>query len=139
VRQAIQGLSESVIVSIEVLLTSLAGLDSSLKVLDIRLTQMCKKDEDCQRLMTVPGVGIITAMIYKATLDNPERFQNSETVGAYLGLTPKQYASGEIDRHGSISKMGPKECRTMLYEAAQIFLTRVKASSKLKSWGIKTC
>lgn len=88
--------------------------------------------------MTTPEVGIITAMIYKATLDNPERFKNSETVGAYLGLTPKQYASGAIDRHGSISKMGPKECRTMLYEAAQTFLMCVKASSKLKSWGLRT-
>ena len=87
--------------------------------------------------MTIPGVGIITAMTYRATLDEPARFVESEAVGAYMGLTPKQYASGEIDRHGSISKMGPKECRSALYEAAQSLLLVSKRESKIKSWGLR--
>ncbi|TNK93841.1 IS110 family transposase, partial [Wolbachia endosymbiont of Leptopilina clavipes] len=52
-------------------------------------------------------------------------------------LTPRQYASGEVNRHGSISKMGPVECRNMLYEAAHTILTVSKKKFKLKSWGIK--
>jgi len=70
-------------------------------------------------------------------VDDPHRFERSETVGAYMGLTPRQYASGEVDRHGSISKMGPQECRNMLYEAALSLLVRCKEKSKLKTWGLK--
>ena len=70
-------------------------------------------------------------------MDAPERFEDSSSVGAYFGITPRQYASGEVNRHGSISKMGAKECRTLLYEAAQTLLTRVKGESKLKKWGLK--
>ncbi|WP_341758651.1 transposase [Candidatus Tisiphia endosymbiont of Ditula angustiorana] len=54
-----------------------------------------KKDADCKLLTTVPRVGIITAMTYKATLDDARRFEESSAVGAYMGLTPRQYASGE--------------------------------------------
>ncbi|RZI45778.1 IS110 family transposase [Rickettsiales endosymbiont of Peranema trichophorum] len=87
--------------------------------------------------MTVTGVGKITAITYKSSIDDPSRFGSSETVGAYMGLTPRQYASGEVNRHGSISKMGPIECRSMLYEAAQSLLVVSKVKSKVKSWGMK--
>jgi transposase len=76
------------------------------------IMQYCKHDEDCKSLMTVPWVGLITAMTYKSTLDDPSRFEDLAIVGAYMGLTPKQYASGDINRQGSISKMGPKVGRT---------------------------
>lgn len=61
----------------------------------------------------------------------------SGAVGAYLGLTPQQYASGEINRHGSISKMGPATCRSALYEAVFVLLVRCKRNCKLKTWGLK--
>jgi transposase len=88
-------------------------------------------------MTTIPGVGVITAMTYKSNIDEPSRFENSEDVAAYIGLTPKQYASGEIDRHGSISKMGSKFCRTALYEAAQNIICISKKQTKLKKWGMK--
>lgn len=137
VRQAIDTLDETSCLSMEALLEGLAGIDKALKTLDKKLEEIGQKDEDCLRLMTVPGIGVITALTYKVALDDPGRFETSETVGAYFGLTPRQYASGEVDRKGSISKMGPKECRTMLYEAAQTLLTRVKKKVSLKSWGLK--
>lgn len=137
VREAIKALTTCVQLSIESLLKAIEAIEASIGTLDIQLGERGKQDEDCKRLMTIPGVGIITAMTYKAALDRPERFDKSATVGAYLGLTPRQYASGEVNRHGSISKMGPKECRTMLYEAAQTLLTRVKQASKLKQWGLR--
>ncbi|WMT83894.1 transposase [Wolbachia endosymbiont of Listronotus oregonensis] len=80
---------------------------------------------------------MIVAMTFKAAIDNPYRFETSYTVGAYIGLTPRQYASGEVNHHGSISKMGPVECRSMLYEAAQVLLVVNKKKFKLKSWGLK--
>jgi len=137
VRENIKGLEESVKISIESLLSALEGIDTAIATLNGEMLNIVEKDEDCKRLMSVPGVGPITAVTYKAAIDEAERFEKSQVVGAYLGLTPRQYASGEVDRHGRISKMGPQECRTMLYEAAQVFLLRTKGTSKLKKWGLK--
>ncbi len=137
VRTAINALAECVQSAIEALLGGIEKLESSIDTLNQSVIKLVRTDEDCQRLMTVPGVGFVTAMTYKYALDDPARFQKSRIVGAYFGITPRQYASGSVNRHGGISKMGPKECRTMLYEAAQTLLKRVKASSKLKVWGLK--
>jgi transposase len=137
VKQVISTLDRVSCGSISALLESLEAIEGSLTKLDKILSVLGQKDEDCQRLMTIPGVGAITAMTYKASLDEAGRFERSETVGAYMGLTPRQYASGEVDRHGSISKMGPQECRNMLYEAAFSLLVICKAKSKLRTWGLK--
>lgn len=123
--------------SIEALLSSLSAIERSLSDLDKNLNKLAKNDKECKLLMTIPGVGVITAIIYKITLDDPKRFKNSATVGSYIGLTPKQYSSGEINRQGSISKMGPKDCRYSLYEAAQSLLLISKKQSKLKKWGLR--
>jgi transposase len=58
------------------------------------------------RLMTVPGVGPVTAMAFAAAIDDPTRFRHLRQVGAYLGLTPRRHQSGEADRPGHISKAG---------------------------------
>jgi transposase len=58
-------------------------------------------------------------------------------VGAYLGLTPKRYQSGEVDLAGRISKCGDGFARTCLYEAAGVLLTRVERWSPLKAWGVR--
>ena len=137
VRQAIKTQDQITCDSISALLESLEVIEASLTKLGKILSELGQKDDDCQRLMTIPGVGAITAMTYKAALDEAGRFERSETVGAYMGLTPRQYASGEVDRHGSISKMGPQECRNMLYEAAFSLLVTCKTKSKLKTWGLK--
>lgn len=136
-RKLIQPLSDLAQSPLKALLSCIEKNEKALKELDNKLNAMGKKDEDCKHLMTIPGVGIITAMTFKVTLDHPERFKHSESVGAYLGLTPKQYASGEVNRQGSISKVGSKECRSLLYESAQSLLINVKVPLKLKSWGLK--
>ncbi|WP_335622045.1 IS110 family transposase [Bradyrhizobium icense] len=61
--------------------------------------------------MTVPGIGPLTALAFVVTIDNPARFRHSTDVGAYLGLTPRRYQSGEIDRTGRISKRGNHQVR----------------------------
>ncbi|WP_423348770.1 transposase [Wolbachia sp. wLmal] len=137
IQEAINNLDEISRSSIEALVCSLEAIEKSLRKLDKMLSEQGEKDDDCKLLTTVPGVGIIVAMTYKAAIDNPHRFEKSDTVGAYTGLTPRQYSSGEVDRHGSISKMGPAECRSMLYEAAQTMLTVTKRTFKLKNWGCK--
>jgi transposase len=106
-------------------------------VLDRRLHQMARSDEVCKRLMTVPGVGPIISLAYKATIDDPSRFKSSKAVAAHIGLTPRVYQSGEIDRSGNISKCGDKLLRHALYEAANSHLRISKKNSVLKAWGVK--
>jgi transposase len=75
--------------------------------------------------MTVTGVGAITALAFRTAVDDPERFRNSAAVGAYFGLTPSKYASGEANITGQITKSGDKAVRALLCEAANALLARV--------------
>jgi len=100
-----------------------------------KLLDLAREDEDVRRSMTVPGIGPITALAFHAAIDDPSRFQRSRSVGAYVGLTPRRYASGEVDWSGRISKCGDRMVRTYLFEAAGVLLTRVHKWCKLKAWG----
>jgi transposase len=103
-----------------------------------RAVQTRTKDSAvCRRLMTMPGVGPLTALAFSSAIDDPARFRHSASVGAYLGLTPRRYASGETDRMGRISRCGDPLMRSYLYEAANIMLTRSRSANPLKSWGAK--
>jgi transposase len=82
------------------------------------------RDEICRRLMTVPGVGPVTALISCSVVDDPLRFSRSRAVGAHFGLTPCCYQSGGTDRTGHISKQGDALARQAFYEAANVLLTR---------------
>jgi transposase len=95
-----------------------------------------RDDAVCRRLMTVPGVGPVVALSFRATIDVPARFARSKTVGAHFGLTPRKYQSGELDRTGRISKCGDEMMRTALYEAANSMLTRTTRWSWLKAWAM---
>lgn len=105
-------------------------------LLDRKLGQMARKDAVCKRLMSVSGVGPIVSLAFKATIDDPTRFKNSKAVAAHLGLTPRVYQSGELDRSGHISKCGDKLMRHALYEAANSHLRISKKWSTLRVWGV---
>ncbi len=89
----------------------------------------------CRHLMTVPGVGPLTALAFRATVDRPDRFRRSRDVGAHLGLTPRHYQSGETDVQGRISRRGDELARTALYEAAHSLLIRSTKWPALRAWG----
>ena len=93
-------------------------------------------DPVCMLLMTAPGVGAVTALHFKAAIDDPERFTSSRLVGAHFGLTPRRFQSGESDNQGRISKPGDADVRSALYSAANSLLTRTRAMSPLKAWGL---
>ena len=95
-----------------------------------------RDDAVCRRLMTVPGVGPVTALTVCSAVDDPARFNRSRAVGAHFGLTPRRYQSGETDRVGHISKQGDGLARQALYEAANVLLTRTSKWSALKAWGM---
>ena len=122
---------------VDSLLVARRVLREQLSVLHRHLLAVVRDDEICRRLMTMPGVGPVVALTFRATVDVPARFTNSKTVGAIFGLTPRRHQSGEIDRMGGISKCGDAMMRTVLFEAAQAMLTRTIKWSWLKAWGMK--
>ncbi|WP_461623009.1 transposase [Bradyrhizobium sp. 25ACV] len=83
---------------------------------DDEVRRLAKQDETTRRLMTVPGVGVVTALTFRHTLDDPSRFRSASTVGAYLGLTPRRNQSGETDTNGKISRWGDRLLRTYLFD-----------------------
>jgi len=122
---------------IEPLLIVRRGLREQIAILHRRLLAIVGDDDVCRRLMTVPGVGPVVALTYRATVDMPCRFRNSKAVGAVFGLTPTRHQSGESHRTGGISRCGDEMLRTMLYEAAHIMLVRSTKWSWLKAWAMK--
>ena len=119
------------------LLNILDALEQEIKELDKLVKEAAKGDEKVKLLQSADGVGPITALAFKMEIDDEQRFKDSKDVGAYIGLTPKQYSSGEVNRQGGISKQGSKQVRSLLVEAATVLLTRSKVWSKLKAWGLK--
>jgi transposase len=107
----------------------IAAFDKAIRVL-------VRSNPTCRRLMSVPGIGVLSVLGYVSTIEVPQRFRGSRAVGAHLGLTPRKYQSGEIDRNGRISRCGDGLARTLLYEAAVVILTRVKRDSHLKDWAL---
>ena len=101
---------------------------------DTGAKKMTSASDACRRLMAIPGVGQLTALAFAAAVDDPERFKRSRDVGAYFGLVTRRCQSGEVDYTGSISKRGDKRMRTLLYEAPNLPLTRVKGPLKFMDW-----
>lgn len=100
------------------LLTILATMLREFARLTKQVLDIVRKEEVCRRLMSAPGVGPITALAFRATVDRPERFSRSRAVGAHPGLTPARYQSGETDIQGKVSRCGDELARTALCEAA---------------------
>jgi transposase len=96
-----------------------------------------RQSTDCQLLMSIPGVGAITASSYVAAIEDPANFKKSRSVGAWFGLTTRRYQSGEVDYDGHISRRGDAHMRGLLYEAATVLLTRTRGESDLRMWGLK--
>ena len=115
-------------------LTAAAALGREIARLDKAVSARAKDDPAVRLLMTVPGVGPVTALAFAATIGDAGRFAKSRTVGAYIGLTSRRWQSGEMDYSGRISKHGDSMLRALLYEAANSLLTGVRKAHPLKDW-----
>ena len=115
----------------------LHSVQAAIRDLEQQIRKTAKADPDCRLLQTIPGVGPLTALTFVTTIDDPTRFSRSRSVGAYLGLTPKRYQSGDMDYTGRISRCGDGLLRGYLYEAANALLTRVVRFSTLKAWAVR--
>ena len=105
---------------------------SKYAALDRRLVSSVKGNATCRMLMTMPGIGPVTAVAYVAALERPDTFKRSRAVAAWLGLTPQRFQSGEVDYDGHISRRGDRQLRALLYEAASVLLTRFRMESALR-------
>jgi transposase len=137
IMELMEGREQDMLVYITTMLSVRNNLHEGYKSLDKLVLDIVKKDKICQRFMTVSGVGPITALSFKTTIDDPLRFKKSRTVGAYLGLTTRRWQSGTIDKEGRITKQGDREVRTVMCEAAASLLLRSRKWSSLKAWGLR--
>ena len=136
VRELIEG-NPVLVVTMTPLLNARDALANEFVKLDKLVRDRSRNDSVCRRLMTVPGVGAVVAMTFRAAVDDPARFRSSKAVGACFGLTPRRYQSGETDRVGSITKAGDASVRVALYEAAHVMLVRSTKWTPLKAWAMR--
>jgi transposase len=102
-----------------------------------QLVAEARKSEACRLLMSIPGVGTVTATSFVTAIEDPQNFRRSRSVGAWLGLTTRRYQSGQVDYDGHISRRGDRHVRSLLYEAAAVMLSRSSAESALRTWGLR--
>jgi transposase len=135
VERAMDG-SPEVAAIVHPLLVSWRHMREQIAGFDVAIQRSVKADPTCRLLMSVPGIGALSALAFVSTIEDPARFSRSRAVGAHLGLTPRRYQSGEIDRSGRISGCGDALARMLMYEAAVVILHRVRRSLPLKYWAL---
>jgi transposase len=125
-------------VIVESLLVARVALRREFDRFEKQVRAAARCDTRVRLLMSIPGVGAIVSLTFTTAIDDPARFKSSKRVGAYFGMTPTKYQSGETDIDGRISKIGDASVRAALYESAHIILTKpLKGSTVLKSWAMK--
>ncbi len=118
----------------EPMLRARASLRQELAGLEKCVRQLAWDDPVCQRLMSMPGIGAVVALTFRAAVDDPARFQSSKRIGPWVGLTPSRSQSGERDVSGGITKAGDVNLRRALCQAATVMMNRGR-STWLRTWG----
>lgn len=110
-------------------------LTATVREYDKRIEELCKRYPDAKRLREIKGVGPITSVAFVLTIDDPKRFRRSRDVGAYLGLVPRQFESGNSSPQLRISKAGDKYLRQLLVSCAHYILGPHGEDSRLRRFG----
>lgn len=122
--------------SVAAVLETIGHLNGQIRELDKEMNRLCKKKyPETEHLLQVPGVGPITALTFVLTLEDPNRFENSRSAGAFAGLTPKRDQSGDTDKQLHITKAGSPMLRRLLVTAAQYILGPFAPDSALRRCG----
>lgn len=128
-------LPDTVRPSLHPMLEMLAMVEDQMDYCERRLTELARQDELVQRLQTVPGVGLITALAFAALIDRADRFGEAHQVEQYIGLVPRERSSGEKRARGSISKAGSPYVRGLLVQAAWAVLhSKDESSAPMQEW-----
>jgi transposase len=124
--------------AVEPTLDAIHELTEQIGVCDTKLKESVAKDPDAKLLMTAPGVGPVVASYFLMAVRDPLRFRSGRSVGAYLGLVPSLYQSGETLRRGTITKRGNRQARWALSIAANVILgPSVRKPSAIRQWGLR--
>lgn len=138
IRLAAVEISDTLASEIAPLVALLRPLNAEIASADARIAAITECDPLVQRLMTVPGVGPVTATAFVATLDDVKRFAGAHQVEAYLGLVPREASSGEKQLRGAITKAGNARMRWLLVEAAWGVLRSARADAAvLQAWALR--
>ena len=117
-------------------LALLDALQPQIKAADQHLAQFAKSHPVCQRLMTIPGVGPVTAVRFLAAIDDPTRFSSAHRVQSYLGLTPGEHSSSDRERRTGITKAGPSALRKTLVQASWSMI-RSQPNDPMVRWAMQ--
>ncbi|HKI74135.1 MAG TPA: IS110 family transposase [Pseudomonadales bacterium] len=119
----------------------IADLEQRLKGIERQLAAIGKHDPVVQRLMTIPGIGLIIATAMAASVPNIYTFMHGRQFGAWLGITPREFSSGSTRRLGGITKKGDPYLRTLLIHGARSALlaaarTSEESRTELQRWAL---
>ena len=122
--------------AVERQLKAIDALNEQIAEADVDLTEESNNDETCKRLMTVPGVGPVTALCLVAAVDEIARFANAHALESYVGLVPGEDSSSTRERRTGITKAGAKRLRTALVQAAWV-LRRARPKDPMVLWNVE--
>jgi transposase len=127
---------ETIPAHIEQVLAVVDALNAQIKRADREVNALAKSDPVCRRLMSVPGVGPVTAVLFKAVVDDVTRFKSAHAVESYLGLVPGEHSSSERKHRLSITKAGSIRLRAVLLQAAWS-ARRCKRVPRMVEWSLE--
>lgn len=117
-RQLMEARPEGIPIHIDRVLKSIEALTEQIAELDKEVKALAEADQTMRLLMTMPGVGPLTALLFHSTIDDATRFDDAHKLGSYLGLTPGEHSSGESERKTGITHAGSRQMRWALVQAA---------------------
>jgi len=122
--------------ALEPVLAMITALNEALRHYERELETLADtRHPETACLRQVAGVGVVTSLAYVLTLEDPHRFAKSRSVGAYLGLRPRQHQSGDMDLQMRISKAGDRDLRRLLVQSAHYILGPFGPDTDLKRYG----
>ena len=131
--------------SLLAVLQEIASLQQRCADLERELTRLAERDAILERLLSVPGIGVLTATAVRAALVDVQRFPTGRHLASWLGLTAREHSSGDRRRLGAISKQGDRYLRTLLIHgaravllAARVAQRRGKPLDRLRTWALDT-
>ena len=130
--------------SVKAVLDELTDIQARITTLEKQLKQIVKEDGVIQRFMQINGIGLLTATALRASVQSPTQFKNGRQLSAWLGITPREYSSGDKRYLGRITKKGDKYLRTLLIHGARSVMARNKIRQRnneklnhLQQWAIQ--
>jgi len=130
--------------SVQAVLDELTDIQARITTLEKQLKQIVKEDGVIQRFMQINGIGLLTATALRASVQSPTQFKNGRQLSAWLGITPREYSSGDKRYLGRITKKGDKYLRTLLIHGARSVMARNKIRQRnneklnhLQQWAIQ--